>query len=323
MPSVQHRPMERLNTKVALTSSETAELLSVHPSTVKRWCNDGLLAFDTTEGGHRRIRLDEAVAFSKRQGIRTVLTPFAPYEPHAWGALSAALHEGSFRPLHTLALGWALRGDSRRVEQLYTALGRSAEIAFSTFCDEAIRGLMERVGQAWVDGRLRIGDEHVISQVMIDVLLRLRQERLDEAYDPYANGTERVAVVGTLEGNQHHLGSLCIRLLLERLGWRVHYLGPDVPADDFGLIQKGRGADLMCISLGPDHSVGDVGRTVTLLGSLYDRSRPYRLVFGGAPTGSPREGYVDGPFESVDIFDSCTELETKIAVVRPEPAEAR
>lgn len=315
--------MERLNTKVALTSSETAELLNVHPSTVKRWCNDGLLVFDTTDGGHRRILLDEAVAFSKRQGIRTVLTPFAPYEPHAWGALSAAIQEGSFRPLHTLALGWALRGDTRRVEQLYTALGRSDEIGFSIFCDEAIRGLMERVGQAWIDGRLRVGDEHVISQVMIDVLIRLRQERFDDAYDPYTNGSARDAVVGTLEGNHHHLGSLCIRFLLERLGWRVHYLGPDVPAEDFGLIQKGREAELMCISLGPDHSVGDVAHTVTLLGSMYDRSRPYSLVFGGAPEGSLREGYLDGPFESVDFFDSCAELAVKIDVARSEPAEAR
>ncbi len=315
--------MERFKTKAALTSSETAELLSVHPSTVKRWCNDGQLAFATTAGGHRRIRLDDAVAFSKRQGIRTVLTPFAPFEPHAWSALSAARQDGSFRPLHTLALGWALRGDVRRVEQLYTALGRSEDIGFCSFCDEAIRGLMDRVGQAWVDGRLRVGDEHVISQMMIDVLLRLRQERLDDAYDPYANGTARVAVVGTLEGNQHHLGALCVRLLLERLGWRVHYLGPDVPADDFGMIQKGRGADIVCISLGPGHSVGDVGRTVTLLGSLYDRSRPYRLVFGGDPTGTPRAGYLEGPFQSVDIFDSCAELQARIHVTPSKPEEAR
>lgn len=315
--------MERFKTSTALTSSETAELLSVHPSTVKRWCNDGQLAFATTEGGHRRIRLDDAVAFSKRQGIRTVLTPFAPFEPHAWAALSAARQDGSFRPLHTLALGWALRGDIRRVEQLYTALGRSKDIGFCTFCDEAVRGLMDRVGQAWVDGRLRVGDEHVVSQMMIDVLLRLRQERLDETYDPYANGTARVAVVGTLEGNQHHLGALCVRLLLERLGWRVHYLGPDVPADDFGMIQKARGADIVCISLGPDHSVGDVGRTVTLLGSLYDRSRPYRLVFGGDPTGTPRPGYLDGPFQSVDILDSCAELAARIDVTPTEPEEVR
>jgi excisionase family DNA binding protein len=315
--------MERFNTKVALTSSEAAELLSVHPSTVKRWCNDGLLPFDMTAGGHRRIRLEDAVAFSERQGIRTVLTPFAPYEPHAWGALSAARQDGSFRPLHTLALGWALRGDNRRVEQLYTALGRSDQIGFCTFCDEAIRGLMNRVGQAWVDGRLRVGDEHVISQLMIDVLLRLRQEGLDDAYDPSANGAARVAVVGTLEGNQHHLGALCVRILLERLGWKVHYLGPDVPADDFGLIQKGRGADLLCISLGPDHSVGDVSRTVMILASLYDRSRPYRLVFGGTPAGSPPAGYLDGPFESVGILDSCAELAAMVDVTRSEPTGAR
>lgn len=314
--------MERFDARTALTSSEAATLLRVHPSTVKRWCNDGLLDFDTTEGGHRRIHLDDAVAFSRAQGIQTVLSPFTPYEPHAWTALRAAEDEGSFRPLHTLALGWVLRGETRRVEHLFTALGRSESVSFCTFCDKGIRGLMQRVGQAWADGRLRVGEEHIVSQTMIDVLLRLRQEWLDEGYDPYANGTSRVAVVGTLEGNHHHLGALCVRLLLERLGWRVHYLGPDVPTDDFGLIQKSRGANLVCVSLGPDHTVGDVSRTLTLLGSLYDRSRPYRLMLGGAPAGSPPGGLLGGPFEDVCLVDSCAALVSELGAGTPEELEA-
>jgi excisionase family DNA binding protein len=302
--------LERFNTHLELTTTETASLLEVHASTVKRWCNDGLLDFDTTEGGHRRIHLQDAVAFSRQQGIQTVLAPFHPYEPHVWNALRAAEDERSFRALHTLTLGWVMRGDTRRVEQLYSTVGKSSGIDFCTFCDEGIRGLMRLVGQAWADGRIRVGEEHMLSQAMIDVLQRLRSEWLDHVFDPYANGTEKVAVVGTLEGNQHHLGTLCVRILLERRGWQVHYLGPDVPVDDFGVIQKGRGAQMVCISLGPEHTVGDVSRSVTLLASLYDRSRPYDLVFGGAPRGTPHDGFLSGPFRSVRILDSCVELAT-------------
>jgi hypothetical protein len=79
----------------------------------------------------------------------------------------------------------------------------------------------------------------------------------------------------------------------------------------------------LCISLGPDHSVGDVSRTVMILASLYDRSRPYRLVFGGTPAGSPPAGYLDGPFESVGILDSCAELAAMVDVTRSEPTGAR
>lgn len=314
--------MERFNTKLTLTSSEAAKLLDVHPSTVKRWCNEGLLASDTTAGGHRRIHLADAVAFSRSSGIRTVLTPFHPYEPHVWTALRAAEDEHSFLQVQTLALGWVMRGETRKLEHLYTALGRSSAFDFATFCDGAVRGLMERVGTAWRDGRLRVGEEHIVSQVMIDVLLRLRTDWLGDIHGAQTNGSNRVAVVGALEGNQHHLGALCVRVLLERLGWRVHYLGPDVPVDDFGTIQKGRGAGLVCISLGPANTMGDVSRSLELLGAIYDRSRPYDLVFGGAPTGRPPEDLLGGPFTSVRILDSCGALAAEIGSSSPANSEA-
>lgn len=322
--------MERFNTHQTLTSSEAATLLGVHPSTVKRWCNDGMLASETTDGGHRRIHLDDAVRFARAEGIHTVLSPFDPCEPHVWTVLRAAEDEGDFRPLITLAMGWVLRGDSRRLEHLFATVGRSPHIGWCTFCDEGVRGLMRAVGAAWADGRLRVGEEHAVSQIMIDVLLRLRNEWLDRDEEERArakrsNGKARrtaseppIAVVGTLEGNHHHLGALCVRILLERKGWRVHYLGPDVPADDFGTMQKSRDATLVCISLGADHTVGDVARSVSLLGALYDRSRPYRLFFGGSPAGTPSEDYLDGPFENVQVLDSCAALAGHVAFTAPD-----
>lgn len=315
--------MERFNTRMQLTSTEAATLLQVHPSTVKRWCNEGLLAFDTTEGGHRRIHLDDAVAFARGQDLATVLSPFHPFEPHVWTALRAAEDQGSFRELHTLAMGWILQGENRKLEELYAAIGRSPALAFCSFCDEAIRGLMRMVGTAWADGRLRVGEEHIVSQLMIEVLIRLRTEWLVDIHDPYVSGTDRVAVVGTLEGNHHVIGALCVRILLERLGWKVHYLGADVPIDDFGTLQKGRSAQLVCISLGTDHTVGDIRRCVTLLGSMYDRSRPYGLVFGGAPRGTPTEDHLSGPFESAQLFGSCAGLAQGIGSLSPRQSEVR
>lgn len=315
--------MERFNTRQPLTSTEAATLLKVHPSTVKRWCNEGLLDSETTDGGHRRIHLGSAVGFARAQGIDTVLTPFHPYEPHVWTALQSAEQSGSFQQLHTLAFGWVLSGDTRRLEQLYLALGRSAVIDFCTFCDEAIRGLMHRVGQAWAEGRLRVGEEHLLTQVMIDVLHRLRTEWIADVHDPYANGAARLAIVGTLEGNHHHLGALCIRILLERLGWRVLYLGPDVPVDDFGTLQKGRGAHLTCISLGPGQSMGDVRRCMTVLGSMYDRALPYGLVFGGAPETTSTEDSLGGPFECVHMLSSCADLSERIGPSSPRTSELR
>lgn len=303
--------MERFNPELTLTSSETADLLEVHPSTVKRWCNDGDLVSDKTPGGHRRIHLEDAVAFARERGIATVLSPFHPYEPHVWTALKAVRDEGSYQRLHTLAMGWIARGSVQRVIHLFDALAREPAVPFCSFCDEGVRGLMRLVGEAWSEGRLRVGEEHLVSQAMTEVLLKVRTH--DDVSRSIGGLDERpVAVVGTLEGNHHHLGSMCVRVLLERLGWDVFYLGPDVPIEEFGVIQRGREASLVCVSLTPPAAAGDVARAVRILDEFYDPGRPYALAFGGSIEGAVAPELLAGPFTRVGVFGGCEEFSAEI-----------
>lgn len=50
-----------------LTTSEAAEHLGVHPSTLRRWADDGDLPVMLTPGGHRRFALSDLRAFSNRR----------------------------------------------------------------------------------------------------------------------------------------------------------------------------------------------------------------------------------------------------------------
>ena len=52
-----------------LTLQETAKLLNVCPTTVRRYTNRGLLAHYRTPGNQRRFRLSDVLAFMERQGI--------------------------------------------------------------------------------------------------------------------------------------------------------------------------------------------------------------------------------------------------------------
>lgn len=300
--------MERFNPGLTLTTSEVADLLAVHASTVKRWCNDGEIVSEKTAGGHRRVHLEDALAFATDRGIPTVLSPFHPYEPHVWTALQEVRHQGSFRRLHGLAMGWVSRGQIRRLTALYDVVARDPSVPLCRFCDEGVRGLMAEVGQAWAEGRLRVAEEHMVSQAMTEVLLRLRAEHREARARNGWGDEAPVAVVGTMEGNQHHLGSLCVRLLLERLGWEVYYLGPDVPVEDFAVMQRGRDAALVCISLPPGAQAGDVSRAVRLLGDLHDPARAYTLALGGAVPQGMDPAVLEGPFTDVRCFGSCAQL---------------
>lgn len=300
--------MERFNPELTLTSSEVAELLSVHASTVKRWCNDGEIVSEKTSGGHRRVHLEDALAFSRQRGIPTVLAPFHPYEPHVWTALREVREEGSFRRFHSLAMGWVVRGQVRRLAALYDALARDASVPLCRFCDEGVRGLMEKVGQAWAEGRLRVAEEHMVTQAMTEVLLKLRSEGAEARAREEWNERPPVAVVGTVEGNQHNLGSLCVRLLLERLGWDVFYLGADVPVEDFAVVQRDRGAALVSVSLPPLAQAGDVARAVGVLGEFFDPAHPYALALGGSLSQGMDPAVLAGPFTDARCFGSCASL---------------
>lgn len=298
--------MERFNPELTLTTSEVAELLAVHASTVKRWCNDGDLPSEKTPGGHRRVHLEDAVAFARARDIPNVLTPFHPYEPHVWSALTEVRTLGSFRRLHTLAMGWVARGELRRLTALFDALVRDPAVPFCRFCDEGLRGFMGQVGEAWAEGRLRIADEHLVTQAMTEVLLKYRADQQDEAVGTRTEEGRPVAVVGALEGNQHQVGSLCVRILLERLGWDVYYLGSDVPVEEFAVIQRGREASLVCVSVPPGTQMGDLARALRILGEFYDPDRPYTLALGG---GLPSlDGPLGGPFAASRGFRSCLEM---------------
>jgi excisionase family DNA binding protein len=296
---------ERFNTDLFLTTSQVADLFNVHPSTVKRWCNEGELAFDKTGGGHRRIHLSDALSLAREREISTFLTPFTPYEGHVWTAVNEVLDSGSYNRVHALAMGWLLRGSTGRLSRLFLELGRHPQIPFPDFCDHGIAGFMRDVGEAWRSGQLRVAEEHMLSETLLEVLLQLRPEMQRRGRRSLNGGRPQpVAVVGAMEGDRHSFGSLCIRLALERRGWRVFYLGADVPVEDFAAMQTARGASLVGVSFAPPASGADMKRCIRILAEFYDEAHPFALALGGQTSDSVDLSDVAAPFAELAAFSS-------------------
>lgn len=301
--------MERFNSDLYLTTSQVAELLSVHPSTVKRWGNEGDLAVDKTDGGHRRIHLQDVLTLARERSIPTFLDPFQPYEGHVWTAVNQAQDGGSFHRVHSLAMGWLTRGQVRRISALFMALGRHPGIPFHRFCDEGVRGFMREVGETWRAGRLRVGEEHMVTEALVEVLLRLRGElRPEDDVD-----SRPVAVVGSMEGDRHNIGGLCVRLVLERRGWDVYFLGADVPVEDFAAMQRSREADLVCVSFAPPNTAADMKRAIRILGEFYQPGQPYSLVLGGDLSEAPFLDDLDLPFRELGVYGSIEAFDQALA----------
>ncbi|MEX2526158.1 MAG: cobalamin-dependent protein [Gemmatimonadota bacterium] len=312
--------MSEFNERLHLTTTQVAELLGVHASTVKRWCDGTELWSEKTEGGHRRIHLRHALDVARTKGIRTFLTPFTPFEGHVWSAVQDVVERQDFGKVVSLSMGWLVRGHPHRIGHLFYALGLHPQVSLPQLLDEGVRRFMEAVGESWRQGRIRVGEEHMASQVVAEALIRLSQhDRISDSSGQRAaassrgNGRvdegkaqSRVAVVGSMEGDQHHLGSLCIRLLLEREGWKVYYLGPDVPVEEFAAIQRAQAARLVCVSFSPPATGADMVRCFRMLTEFYRPSSPYALAFGGGVSDPVSVIPEDLPFKAFRSFPDST-----------------
>lgn len=81
------------------------------------------------------------------------------------------------------------------------------------------------IGDAWYIGEIRVATEHFASNYIRGKLLSLYQ-----AYPTHRNGP--YIMVGCAPTEQHEIGSLMLAILLRINGYRVEYLGADIPLDD-------------------------------------------------------------------------------------------
>ena len=82
-----------------------------------------------------------------------------------------------------------------------------------------------QIGEAWYRGEIRVTTEHFASSFVRGKLLTMFQ-----AYPSRRNMPN--ILVGCGPDEQHEIGSLMVSVLLRSSGFRVEFLGPDIPLDD-------------------------------------------------------------------------------------------
>jgi excisionase family DNA binding protein len=262
-----------------LTTSQAAILLQVHESSLKRWTNAGELALEKTAGGHRRIAVSALVDFARRRRLSADLLYFSPHEEDVAAAALAAQQEGDFEELRELFLRFCDTRSPRWITRLIRYLEEAFGLSRARIFDEGIAGALAEVGTQWMNGSRTIALEHRFSQKILDALHGLL------ALEPEPEAAEtprRHAVVGCAENGHHEIASLMARLLLERQGWSVTYLGASVPFEEMAGIQELERAELVCVSFSPPQGVSDARRCLRILSALHGRRPAYTLAIGGA-----------------------------------------
>ena len=287
-----------------VSSRQAANLLGVHESSIKRWCNDGDMACEYTAGGHRRITLREIMEFARRQNMDCLLLPFGSDALMIW---NGANELKSGRPADVLRVKlreWLMHAENARVQALFQ-LCRSLDIRTPVLFDRLLGGVMAEIGDSWARGAFEVGEEHRVSECVIDLLYSLKAE----IGSRNGRAERRTAVVGCGAEEDHVLGALMIRILLLERGWDVVYLGRNVPEEDLLLYQRRHAAELVCVSMSSRREPAEIAGYVRSLVSLRRADIPFDLILGGSGASSVENSFFFSERNGVvKLFSECADF---------------
>lgn len=130
--------------------------------------------------------------------------------------------------------------DARELE---TVLNRAMVTLSAPVLIEQVAGpLLRRVGELWSQGGVRPAHEHLTSAVLLRVLGKVL-----EGAEP--SGAAPNLVAATPAGQQHEFGALFAAATAASEGWRVTYLGRDLPAADIAAAATETGAEVVALSI--------------------------------------------------------------------------
>nr|WP_286178096.1 helix-turn-helix domain-containing protein [Rhodopirellula sp. JC639] len=209
---------------------QIASSLHVSESSVKRWCDRGMIPTVRTVGGHRRITLS-----ALREFLRT--TERTIVDARALGIDARELEVAANRPPRRPAVrgegtepaqqefrAALAAGDEARCMALLEeriALGWSRAEAAEDLITDAMRGL----GDAWDCGELDVYQERRSCTICTRLIHSLREGvRAVPKEAP-------VAIGAAPESDPYQLPTALVELALRESGWNAINLGNDLPLD--------------------------------------------------------------------------------------------
>ena len=138
-------------------------------------------------------------------------------------------------------------------------LRASVTLGQRAFLEQMLHPLLERTGEMWSNGALRVVHEHLASAVIRSLLGSINTSMSNLASAPLLLSTTPV-------GQQHEFGALMASVTAAAAGWRTIYLGANMPAEDIVEAANSSGAAAIALSLvysDDDHRIPSELRKMT------------------------------------------------------------
>ena len=130
--------------------------------------------------------------------------------------------------------------DAKKLESIL--LSASSKLTQPILIEQLIIPLVYKVGDLWHSGEIRVANEHLASSVIRGFLYNLL-----ESYS--LSNSAPVLVSGTPRGQEHELGALIAGVVAASSGWRVVYLGTNLPAEEISAVVSHLNARVVALSI--------------------------------------------------------------------------
>ena len=201
-----------------LSPKQVARALEVSESSLKRWCDRGLLPFSTTNGGHRRLAVYGVLRFVQKSG-RQLAHPELLGLPARTGTGSRTLIAAQDDLVRAL-----LAGDEVSCRQIVFD-AHLAGVPLSRIFDEIVAPAFWQIGDAWACGEAYVYQERRAVETFARVLYDLRQ-----SLGVPAVGAP-LAIGGAPPPDPYSLATGMVELVLMQNGWAAQSLGSRLPFD--------------------------------------------------------------------------------------------
>jgi excisionase family DNA binding protein len=250
-----------------LSPKQVARAIGVSESSLKRWCDRGLIPFERTAGGHRRMVMTDVVSFLRSGGYK-VVQPDLLSLPATSGQTEWTLDQARERFLSAL-----VEGQEEACRRIVVDLFLSGHSP-ATIGDQVIAEGFRRVGNLWECGDLEVYEERRGCELCLRIVHELRGLQEPPADDA------PVALGATVDGDPYTLAVSLAEVVLREAGYRATSLGHMLPFSTLHVALAEQRPQLMWLSVS---SIRDEAKFADEVNRLYDAclAAGAALVLGG------------------------------------------
>jgi DNA-binding transcriptional MerR regulator/methylmalonyl-CoA mutase cobalamin-binding subunit len=130
--------------------------------------------------------------------------------------------------------------DAKALETIL--LKASSKMSQPLLIENLIIPLVYKVGDMWHDGTIRVANEHLASAVFRSFLTNLIEQHIPAENAP-------IIISATPRGQDHEFGALIAGVTAAAVGWKVIYLGPNLPMEEIAAVTDSLDAKAVALSI--------------------------------------------------------------------------